>query len=95
MTTKSRPKQDRGKEAEATAVPFPLAEELRTYEAHLPAWADREGQFVLIRGREILGLFPRHEQALEAGYDQVGSGPFLVKQVLAHEPIYQLGRIDL
>ena len=82
-----RPKQ--------AASPFPLAEEVKTYEAHLPGWADREGQFVLIQGRDVLGFYPRHEDALEAGYDQLGGGPFLVKQILAHEPIYQLGHVEL
>ncbi|MFI5454376.1 MAG: hypothetical protein ACHRXM_02905 [Isosphaerales bacterium] len=95
MTTKSQPKQAKETEAAATASPLPLAEEVRTYEAHLPGWANREGQFVVIRGRDVLGFYPRHEQALEAGYDQLGSGPFLVKQILAHEPIYQLGHIEL
>jgi hypothetical protein len=95
MTTKSRPKQARKNEAKASASPFPLAEEVRTYEAHLPGWADRQGQFVVIRGRDVLGFYPCHEDALEAGYDQLGSGPFLVKQILAREPIYQLGHIEL
>ena len=94
MATKSRPKQNQKKRAEATAGPFPLAEEVRTYEAHLAGWADREGQFVLIKGRDILGFYPRHEEALEAAYDQLGDGPFLVKQILLHEPIYQLGHIE-
>ncbi len=95
MTTRSRPQQTRKKEAAATADLFPLAEEVRTYDAHLPGWADRESQFVLIKGRDVLGFYPRQEEALEAGYDQLGGGPFLVKQIRAHEPIYQLGHIEL
>jgi len=73
---------------------FPLAEEVATYEAHLPGWADREGQFVLIKGRDVLGFYPSYEEALEAGYDQLGLGPFVVKQILADEPIYNLGRVE-
>jgi hypothetical protein len=95
MTTKSTPQRKRQKDAEATAGPFPLAEEVSTYEAHLPAWVDREGQFVLIKGQDVLGFYPRYEEALDAGYDQLGSGPFLVKQILVHEPIYQLGHVEL
>ena len=94
MATKSRPKQNQ-KKAEATAGPFPLAEEVRTYEAHLAGWAEREGQFVLIKGRDLLGFYPCHEEALEAAYDQLGDGPFLVKQILLHEPTYQLGHVEL
>jgi hypothetical protein len=71
-----------------------LGEEVRTYDAHLPGWADREGHFVLIKGRDVLGFYPRQEQALEAGYNQFGGGPFLVKQIRVHEPIYQLGHIE-
>ena len=95
MATKSRPKQHTKKKLEASATPFPLKEEVRTYEAHLPRWTDREGQFVLIKGREVLGIYLRREDALAEAYDRLGSGPFLVKQILVHEPIYQLGRVEL
>jgi hypothetical protein len=69
---------------------FPLVEEMTTYEALLPGWADREGHFVLIKGRDVLGFYHCYEDALEAGYDQLGRGPFLVKQILADEPIYNV-----
>lgn len=92
MSTKSRPKQSCKKSTEATADPFPLADEVKTFEAHLSGWSDREGQFVLIKGRHILGFYPRHDEALESAYEQLGAGPFLVKQVLLHEPIHQCWR---
>jgi hypothetical protein len=95
MATKSRSRKERKNPAEATADPFPSAEEMKTYDVHLPEWGDREGQFVVIKGREILGFFPRDEEALEAGYDQVENGPFLVKQILRYEPIYNVSTIDL
>lgn len=95
MATKSR--RPKSSKAQAGSIPpsFPLAEEVRTYEAHLPQWSDREGQFVLIRDREVVGFYPSDEQALEAGYEQFGPGPFLVKQILAHEPTYQLGHVKM
>jgi hypothetical protein len=95
MTTKSRSPRAKKKEAEAATGHFPFGEEVSTYESHLPGWADREGQFVLIKGRDVLGFYPRREDALEAGYDRLGGGPFLVKQILVHEPIYQLGAVEL
>jgi hypothetical protein len=95
MATKSRPKQDQKPGAEATLGSFPLMEEVRIYEAHLPGWADREGQFVLIKRRDILGFYSRYEEALKAGYEQLGNVPFLVKQIFRHEPIYQVGHIEL
>jgi hypothetical protein len=95
MAARSRPKPNRKKGTQAAAGHFPLADEVRTYEAYLAEWADREGQFVLIKGRDILGFYSRHEEALEAAYEQLGDGPFLVKQILLNEPIYQLGHIEL
>ena len=95
MATKSRPKQDQNTGAEATLGSFPLTEEVTTYEAHLPGWSDREGQFVLIKRRDVLGFHARYEEALKAGYEQVGNEPFLVKQIFRHEPTYQVGHIEL
>jgi hypothetical protein len=95
MATKSRIKKDRKQVTDATADPFPLAEEVKTYDAHLPGWLDREGQWVLIKGHEFVGFFPRYEKALEAGYEKFGAGPFLAKQILRHEPIYHVSNIEL
>src|SRR4051794_24056396 len=94
MATKSRPRQNPKKRAEEAAGSFPLAEELRIYDAHLAGWADREGQFVLIKGSDVIGFYPRYEEAMGTAYDQLGDGPFLVKQVLLHEPIYHLGQTE-
>ncbi len=95
MTTKSRPARAHKDDAKASTSPSPLTQELRTFEAHMAGWADRQGQFVVIRAQDILGFYSCHDDALEAGYDHLGSGPFLVKQILAHEPVYQLGQIEL
>jgi len=95
MTTKCRMKNARKKKGEATASTFPLARELKTYESKLAGWADREGQFVLIKGGRVLGFFPGTDAALEAGYDKFGGESFLVKQIFLHEPIYQLGHVEI
>jgi hypothetical protein len=95
MTTKSRPKQSQKQDVETTEIAFPLAEEMKTYESHLAQFDACVGQFVLIKGREVLGFYPSHEEALEAAYDQIEQGPFLVTQILVPEPIYQLGHVDL
>ena len=94
MATKSLTKQKQ-KRTRAANDPFPLAEEVRTYDAHLAEWADREGQFVLIKGREILGYYARHDEALQKAFERLQGGPFLIKQILLHEPIYQLGHVEL
>jgi hypothetical protein len=95
MATKSRPKPERKLSKQEPLAPFALTDEVKTYEAHLPLWLDREGQFVLIKGGDVLGFFPRYETALEAGYEKFGPGPFLVKQILRFEPIHQVGHIEI
>ncbi len=93
---KCRPEPDQKTGVEATMDDsFPLAEEVRTYEAHLPGWLDREGQWVLIKDRDVLDFYPSYEAALEAGYKRFGPGPFLVEQALRNTPIYQVGNIEL
>ena len=95
MAKTTRTKVDRKKRDKTLDDTFPLAEEVRTYESHLPVWLDREGQFVLIKGRDVLGFYPRYEQAMEAAYDQLGNVDFLVKQIAQYERIYNLGCVEL
>ncbi len=95
MATKSRPKKDEKTRAGVTSGSFPLTEEVKTYEANLAEWSDREGQFVLIKHGDVLGFYSGYEAALKAGYEQIGNEPFLVKQILRDEPIYQVGHIEL
>ncbi len=59
-----------------------LVEEIQTYEAHLSEWAAHDGEYVLIRGSEIIDFFETYDKALSAGYEQFGLVPFLVKKVI-------------
>ena len=95
MAKQARNRAVRKKRAETMDDSFPLAEEVRTCEFHLPGWLDREGQFVLIKGHDVLGFFPMYELALAAGYRQLRNVDFLVKQITRFEPIYNLGNVDL
>ncbi len=95
MATKRRPKPDQKTRTEATVDPFPLTEELKTFETNLSGWDGREGQWVLIKGRDVVGFYPNYDQALECGYQRFDAGPFLVKQIFRSEPIYQVGNIEL
>jgi hypothetical protein len=75
--------------------PFPLAEELACYEANRPGWlGQHEGEFVLIKGPQVVGFFPDHESALEEGYRRFGVVPLLVKQILQVEPVYTLAHAE-
>ena len=60
-----------------------LATELETFEANLPSLLhDAPGKFVVINGRQIIGLADDYAHALRLGYDQLGSeAPFFVEQV--------------
>lgn len=59
-----------------------LAAELKTYAQHKDDLLGRwEGKYVLIAGEQILGAYASKPDAIAAGHQQVGPGPFLVKKV--------------
>ncbi len=60
----------------------PLDLEMQTYRNHKDALlTSSEGKFVLIHGASILGAFATKMDAVAAGHQRVGPGPFLVKKV--------------
>jgi len=60
----------------------PLDLEMQTYRNHKDALlTSSEGKFVLIHGASILGTFATKMDAVAAGHQRVGPGPFLVKKV--------------
>lgn len=65
-----------------------LEKEMETYLAHRDNLLREEGKFVVIRGDEIAGTWQTYEDALKAAYAQFGLGGFMVKQILAIEPIH-------
>lgn len=68
-----------------------LDTETRTYERHrADLLASDPGKFVLIAGETIEGIFETHREAMTAGYQRFGVKPFLVKQILATEPVLHL-----
>jgi hypothetical protein len=67
-----------------------LERELATYHASLESLLEHEGKFVVIQGEMIAGTWQTYEDALKAGYDQFGLTPFMVKQILAVEPVHYL-----
>jgi len=48
-----------------------------------------ENQFVLIEGSRLLGSFTTDSEAYEAGLEQVGNKPFLIKKVIKGKDIDQ------
>jgi hypothetical protein len=47
----------------------------------------KEGQFVLLKGRQIVGLYGTEREALDQGYRMFPCQYFLVHQVRAREPL--------
>jgi len=69
-----------------------LEKEYSTYQAKLPEMKDHEGKFALIRGDDVVDFFSTYEDAIKAGYQKFKLEPFLVKRVLATEPILFITR---
>jgi hypothetical protein len=57
--------------------------ERAVFEAHRAEWvaADREGWWIAIRGDEIVGPFPRPEQAWNGAVEKFGKPGFFMRQV--------------
>jgi hypothetical protein len=65
-----------------------LEKELDTFVRQLPDLLkdpQNEGQFALVRGDEVAGVFPSFDAALSVGYDKYQLDPFLVKEVTERE----------
>ncbi len=70
---------------------FTLRREQAVFDANLSSWlTEHEGEYVLIKGKNVDGFYKSRDDALTAGYARFGIGPLLVKQVLAAEPIYNI-----
>lgn len=69
---------------------MPLEKELAFFESQaMQLRADHLGQFALVHGEALLGVYPTFGQAFEAGLKAVGNRPFLVKEIAEHETTVQ------
>lgn len=65
-----------------------LAIELATYEANRARLvAEHDGEHVLIKGAEIVGTFPTHDEARDTGWRQFGPVPIFVREIRAADPV--------
>ncbi len=69
-----------------------LEKELATYHRRLEELLPYEGKFVLVHGDEIVGIWEAYGDALQAGYEQVGLGPFLVQRIESAETVHYFNR---
>jgi hypothetical protein len=71
-----------------------LEAELATYERLKPellADQAKVGKYVLIKGDQLLGVYPTREEALEQGYERYLFEAFMVKQIAEVKPVYRSG----
>lgn len=69
-----------------------LEVELETYENNLQGLLPDVGKQVVIRKKEILGIFDTYNDALKAGYDKCELEPFLVKKIEAVDQVQYFTR---
>jgi hypothetical protein len=69
-----------------------LAVELTTYRDHLDSLLGDAGKYVVIRGREIIGIYEDFDTAVEST-SRFAPEPVLVKQIVATEPIRVVGQV--
>jgi len=70
-----------------SGVPMALEQELAYFERHLDEWLPiYRGQFVVIKGDELLGSFSTFEEALKAGVGKYGTDAFLIREVSPEAP---------
>jgi len=76
------------------AILAALTKETMAYRAQLPRLLRKHrGQFVLIKGDEIAGIFPDRSRALDEGYRLFGIVSFLVREITDSEPVVYLPNI--
>ena len=76
-------------------IDAPLAAELVTYRDHLDELLKHEGQYVVIKGEEIVGYHHGRGAAAEAAVARYGAGPVLIKMIVEKEPLRRIGHAIL
>jgi hypothetical protein len=69
-----------------------LEKEIETYNRELARLTDQEGQFVVIQGEAIIGVYVSYEDALKLAYEKCGLKSFLVKKIQSVEQVQFFSR---
>ncbi len=65
-----------------------LQAEAQVFQAHLEEWRHSHlGEFVLIKGENIVGFFPSLEQAFTEGTHMFGLADFFIKQITPRDTV--------
>jgi hypothetical protein len=66
----------------------PLEHEAALFKKHAEEWRKKHlGEFVLIKGDEIVGFYPSLEKAFTVGTGRFGLEPFLVQQIVPKDTV--------
>jgi len=63
----------------------PLDEEAAIYAAMKPDLLAHEGQYVVIKGREVVGIYPTLDEVEDVAFARFGMEPVFVKQIRRDE----------
>ena len=67
-----------------------LKTELEFFESQRDALLEtHRGQFALISGREIVGVYTTESEAYEAGLEKLGNKPFLIREIREEDRTFQ------
>lgn len=65
-----------------------LTQEAEVFERNLDEWRQTHlGQFVLIKGTDVIGFYESLEKAFKTGTEQFGLRPFFVKQIVPRDVV--------
>jgi hypothetical protein len=70
-----------------------MIDEMVTYRDHLDELLRHKGKYVVIKGREIVGIYADRDKALIEAATRFGGEPAMVKQIVAKEPFIYMGGI--
>lgn len=75
----------------------PLGVELETYKNNKPRLlAESEGKYVLIKGKEVIGVYDTEDIAIQKGFDEYGYDiPILVRKITKLEPVIHVKGINV
>jgi hypothetical protein len=70
-----------------------MIEEMVTYRDHLKELLRDKGKYVVIKGREIVGIYADRNDALIEAATRFGTEPAFIKQIVAKEPYIYMGGV--
>jgi hypothetical protein len=72
-----------------------IAQEIATYRSRLPELLAHEGEFVLIKGDQVIGFYADDSEAIQEGRRRFGLVPMVVKRITAIEPVVYIPNVVL